>query len=55
MDNSDLFADTGDGFGNNGTGGARIALDTEGLGKVLLYLPVTIYRYSKLPVLTCSI
>jgi hypothetical protein len=25
------LADTGDGFGNNGTGGARVALDTEGL------------------------
>lgn len=23
--------DTGDGFGNNGTGGARVPLDTEGL------------------------
>jgi hypothetical protein len=26
-----MTADTGDGFGNNGTGGARVALDTEGL------------------------
>jgi hypothetical protein len=26
-----LLTDTGDGFGNNGTGGARVALDTEGL------------------------
>jgi hypothetical protein len=25
------FVDIGDGFGNNGTGGARVALDTEGL------------------------
>lgn len=26
-----IVVDTGDGFGNNGTGGARVALDTEGL------------------------
>jgi hypothetical protein len=26
-----MIVDTGDGFGNNGTGGARVALDTEGL------------------------
>jgi hypothetical protein len=30
-DCADECADTGDGFGNNGTGGARVSLDTEGL------------------------
>jgi hypothetical protein len=49
MDNSDLFVDTGDGFGNNGTGGARVALDTEGLGKIhfclLLFADIPRFLY----------